>query len=186
MPAWFNVRKAAQVAAFFAKQRGGEIDAETLASLVYLANRLAMDRFAFPILNDNLEATDTGPVNSLMLACITGHPLDRAAWEEFVSGQNRAGIGLANRQITNADLDEVSEAEITILNETWETFGHLTTRQIRDYTQTNCPEWEPPRGGTKPITYERVFRCLGKKDSRSFAERIAARRHIDEVFAGAA
>src|SRR6266480_1606796 len=49
MRPWFNVRKAAQMAAFFAKQEGGTINVLKLVKLVYLANRAAMEKYDFPL-----------------------------------------------------------------------------------------------------------------------------------------
>src|SRR5713101_1329927 len=84
MKPWFNVRKAAQVVAFFAQKQGGSINVLKLVKLIYLANRLAMERFVFPLLNDNLVSMDHGPVNSLTFDYINGYH-DRAAWKEFVT-----------------------------------------------------------------------------------------------------
>lgn len=181
---WFNVRKAAQVAAFFAKAEGNSINVLKLVKLVYLANRLAMDRFDFPLVNDQLVSMDHGPVNSMTYNYINGHQEDRTKWEEFISDREHYSVGLTNQNLTVDDLDELSEADVDVLNQTWKQFGHLTKWQIRDYTHDNCPEWENPNGSSSPIPYERVFKFLGKKECESLAKKIDECRHIDEVFAG--
>jgi uncharacterized phage-associated protein len=64
-PVWYNARKAAQVAAFFAKAQGGKINVLKLVKLIYLADRLALETFEHPILEDKFVSMDHGPVNSI-------------------------------------------------------------------------------------------------------------------------
>jgi uncharacterized phage-associated protein len=184
MKPWFNVRKAAQVAAFFAKQEGGSINVLKVVKLIYLANRRAMDKLDFPLLNDNLVSMDHGPVNSLTYDYINGSQLDRDKWEEFVTDRSAYSIGLVKPSLTIDDLDELSAVEIEILIDTWKEFGHFDKWRIRDYAHDHCPEWEDPDGSSQPIPYERVFKFLSKQDSEFLARRILDQRRVDEVFAG--
>ncbi len=71
-PIWYNARKAAQVAAFFALSEGGKINVLKLVKLIYLADRSAMEAFEAPILNDKFVSMDHGPVNSITLNLING------------------------------------------------------------------------------------------------------------------
>jgi Protein of unknown function (DUF4065) len=67
MAFWFNVKKAAQVAAFFALKQGGQIHVLKLTKLVYLSDREFMDRYDIPITGDKLVSMDHGPVNSVII-----------------------------------------------------------------------------------------------------------------------
>jgi uncharacterized phage-associated protein len=184
MRAWFNVRKAAQVAAYFTIQSGGEINVPRLAKLVYLANRLAMQKIDFPLLNDNLVSMDHGPVNYLTYDYIIGSQ-EHSSWDEFLTARARHIIGLANRNLSIDDLDELSASDIDLLGETWKNFGQMNQWQLRDHCYYNCPEWERPEGSSTPIPHERVFKFLSKgAESEFLAKRIIEQRHIDEVFAG--
>jgi len=184
MRPWFNVRKAAQMAAFFAKQEGGTINVLKLVKLIYLANRAAMEKFDFPLVNDNLVSMDHGPVNSMTFDYINGFQQDRDAWEEFVTDRSGYAVGLVNPKLSVDDLDEMSAADLDALNETWQSFGRFEKWAIRDHTHEKCPEWEDPDGSSQPIPYERVFKFLAKPDSEFLARRIIEQRRIDEVFAG--
>ena len=184
MRPWFNVRKAAQVSAFFAREEKGSINVLKLVKLVYLANRAAMEKFDFPLFNDNLVSMDHGPVNSLTYDYINGARLERDGWDEFLTGRAGYAVGLVNPSLSIDDLDELSVAELEVLDETWKNFGHLDKWSIRDYTHRNCPEWEDPDSSSEPIPYARVFKFLDKKDSEYLARRIIEQRRIDEAFAG--
>lgn len=182
MRAWFNVRKAAQVSAFFAMQDGGTINVLKLVKLVYLSNRLAMERFDFPLLDDNLVSMEHGPVNSLTFDCINGFYDQKDPWDEFITARARHIVGLADPGLKVAALDELSRADLAILTEIWKNFGHLNQWDLRTYTHDHCPEWEDPNGSSFPIPYERVFKFLKKADSDFLAQRIFEKRGIDEAF----
>lgn len=82
------------------------------------------------------------------------------------------------------DLDELSDAELGILDEIWARFGHLNKYSLRDYTHKNCLEWENPHGTSIPIPYERVLKFLGKGDrSEEIAEQINSLRSVDKALA---
>jgi uncharacterized phage-associated protein len=181
---WFNVRKAAQVVAYFAKAQGNRINVLKVVKLFYLANRNSMGKLGFPLVNDILVSMDQGPVNSITYDYINGFEDDRAAWEEFVTDREHYFVGLVNTALTVDDLDELSDAEITILAETWKEVGHLSKWDIRDYTHDHCPEWEDPDGSSLPIPYARVFKFLGKENSDELASRVMDRRRILEAISG--
>ena len=50
----YNVRKAAQVVAFFAIRQGGRINVLKLSKLVYLSDRAFVEKYDVPILYDKL------------------------------------------------------------------------------------------------------------------------------------
>lgn len=182
--AWFNVRRAAQVAAYFAKAEGGDINVLKLVKLIYLADRLAMEKYDYPLLFDRLVSMDHGPVDSLTFAYINGCQDDRSEWEKFITDRSNYSVGLANSALSEEDFDQLSEADLEVLAYTWVSFGNMTKYQIRDYTHAHCPEWEDPDGSSLGIPYERVFKFLGKPDSHLLAQRIMEKRRIDEAFAG--
>lgn len=178
----FNVRKAAQVTAYFAKESGGGINVLKVVKLIYLSDRKFMERYESTILNDRFASMSHGPVNSTTLDYINGCQEDRQNWESFIS--DRAGhlVVLARADISNDDLDELSEADLEILGEIWAEFGHMDGFELRDYTHANCPEWEDPQGSSHPIPFERVFKFLGKQASHDLAEKIESERSLDLVF----
>lgn len=179
--AWFNVRKAAQVVVFFAMESGGSINVLKLIKLVYLANRKALEKFEFPIINDNFVSMDHGPVNSLTYDFING-TLESDDWEQFVSARAAHMVGLADPKLSLDDLDEFSTAELKVLAETWREFGAYDKWLLVRHVHEECPEWHDPQGSSLPITYEEVFRALKKPDSKVLQDNVLKQRQVDVLF----
>jgi len=177
MTPWFNVRKAAQIAAYFAREQGGSINVLKLVKLIYIADRKNMEKFDFPISGDSLVSMDHGPVNSMTLNYINGTVDDRVAWEHFISDRAGHDVGLA-RAVSDDDLDELSRAELTTLREVWNQFGAMTKYEIRDWTHANCPEWENPDGSSTPIPHARVFKFLGKAHADELEQCVHEERRL--------
>jgi uncharacterized phage-associated protein len=181
MASWFNVKKAAQVAAFFALKEGGQIHVLKLTKLIYLADRAFMERYDVPIIGDKLVSMDHGPVNSLTYNHINGTAESRE-WDAYMADRAGHMVALSPDHLTEDDLDELSDAEIRVLGEVWQRFGHMDRFQIRDWTHRNCPEWDNPHGSSLPIKYSHVFKFLGKGNSEELEDRIFAERRISTYF----
>lgn len=179
---WFNVRKAAQVAAFFAREEGGQINVLKLSKLLYLADRKNMELHDSPISADVLVSMDHGPANSLTLDCLNGFATSRPGWEDFVTGRENYTVGLT-RDVKDEDLDELSRAELKTLRLVWTEFGKFNGFELRDWTHEHCPEWEDPHGTSVTIPYERVFKFLGKSNADDLAARVLEDRQLRMSFA---
>ncbi len=185
----FNERKAAQIAAWFLRQEAGRMPHLKLIKLMYLADRQAMAEHGYPITGDQVVAMPQGPVLSMTLNHINGDvESGEDGWEAWVSDRENHEVMLRDRGSTQAELDELSPADIDILQAIWKRFGKMTKWEIRDYTHDNCPEWEDPQGSSKPIPYERIFEALGRnwEEGARLAERIREQQHIDRLFASLA
>lgn len=174
MPNGFNERKAAQVATFFALKQGGSINIVKLIKLVYLGDREFLKRYDAPILHDRLVSMQKGPVNSNTYNFASGQ-VRADVWDTYLSDEANHMISCG--KITLNELNELSRAEIRVLEQVWNDFGHMNPWELVDYTHDNCEEWEDPDGSSKTIPYERVLKVLGKgAASREIAERIEAER----------
>jgi len=175
----YNVRKTAQVVAFFAIKEGGEINVLKLAKLLYLADRRFLDLYDYPILFDKLVSMRHGPVNSLTLDYINGEAAG-ADWDAFIAGRANYNVGLKNKTLTFEKLDELNDAEIEVLEETYRKFGGMDQYALVKFTHNpgNCPEWEDPDGSSATIPYARVFKYLGKKESAMLAQAIEEERFL--------
>lgn len=178
IPEWFQTRRAAQVTAFFANKSGGRINVLKATKLVYLADRLSMERREFPITADNLVSMPFGPVNSFTYNYMQGTaPVRTEQWAEFIGPRVGHDIPLA-RPIEDSELDELSEADREILSETWEAFKDIDRFDLADWTHRYCPEWRNPHGSSVPIEYATVFKKLGKDDPVELAEQVQAERNL--------
>lgn len=179
---WFNARKAAQVAAFFANKQGNQIEVLKLVKLIYLSDRQSMEDCGYPILNDRLVSMPHGPVNSITLNYVNGDVEDIREWEQYIMPRLNYSVA-ATHEFTRDQLDELSDSELETLEKVWRKFGGFSKWQLRDWTHHNCPEWEDPQGGATPIPHERVFKFLRIDNPDELAESIREDRHIEEVFA---
>jgi uncharacterized phage-associated protein len=184
MQPWFKVRKAAQVAAYFARRQGGAINLMKLVKLVYLANRNAMAQFDYPIFDDHMVSMPHGPVDSFVLNYLDGAEPDRADWEAYLTARANYMVGLAKPDITEDELDELSNADLGVLSKTWDDFGHLNQWQLEEYTHNHCQEWEDPNGSSWTIPYARVFKALGKERHYELARMILQQRQIATALSG--
>ena len=179
----FNVRKAAQIAAYFADRSGGRINVLKLAKLVYISDRKNLELHDFPITGDVYVSMDHGPVNSITLNYINGLTnRNRDDWEAFVTDRDGYNVGLT-REVSEDALDELSRAEYRTLQIIWRDFGHMDQYQIRDWTHENCPEWENPEGSSNPIPYERILKFLQKPHADDLAHQIEMDHEIKAAFA---
>lgn len=176
---WFNSRKAAQVATFFAIKEGGRINVLKLMKLIYLSDRKNMDKYDYPILSDILVSMPHGPVNSCTLDHINGEG-DQSVWVQFLADKENHEISAVN-VIEPENMDQLSRAEIKTLDQIWDEFGKMDRYQLRDWTHDNCPEWEDPKGSSASIPYERIFKFLGKKNPEELQEEIKFDRRISKL-----
>ena len=175
----FDSRKAAQVASYFALRNNGKIEKLKLIKLMYLAERESMIRHDHPMFYDEYYSMKDGPVCSSVLNGINGN-IDRSIWNEYVA--HNGNIVIPVKRLSRDDMDEVSPAEYAILEELWEKFGRMSASRIRGYTHDHCPEYREVTSGRLPITYEDVFKAVGKKDPSGIASAISEFRKLEAMF----
>lgn len=172
-PSWaaplvgFKSRKAAQICAHFAVLNGGHIEKLKLIKLVYLTEREFLHDHHLPMLFDELYSLPNGPICSSTLNGIDGIIHDEI-WSDFIA--RNGNIVVAVRSLARDDLDELSDAEISAIQDTWNSFGRMTASQLVTYTHNNCPEYtEVERGSRLQISYADVLRALGDPDDEAIA-----------------
>jgi uncharacterized phage-associated protein len=180
----YNVRKAAHIVAHFALKAGGSINVLKLVKLAYLADRQFLAEYDEPILFDRLVSMEHGPVDSTFLSLINGE-VENLQWTSIISAKANHFVGL-NEAVRADNLDELSDAEVGVLDSVWQQFGHMTQWELRDYTHDNCPEWEDPFKSSYVIPYERIFKYLGRGEhSEALARDIETRIELDRALAQA-
>lgn len=156
----FSEQRAAQMAVYFLQKRGGRMSYLKLLKLLYLADREAMSKWGESISGDCFVSMPHGPVLSQTYDLIrgAGSPLD-SGWDFWIKDEDNYEVSL-RREVPNRDcLDELSDAEIEILDAIFARFGWMKRFEIRQYTHDHCAEWEDPHGSSFPISAEAVFRA---------------------------
>ncbi|MBI3525238.1 MAG: SocA family protein [Betaproteobacteria bacterium] len=181
----FNERKVAQMAAYLISKEGERMSHLKLMKLLYLADREAMAQFGSPLSGDRLVSMDNGPVLSMTLNLMDGdvEPKENG-WEAWISDKENHELAIV-RPVIRESLDELSAADIDVLDATWSRFGHMSKWEIRNYTHRHCTEWVDPHGSSTPIEYEDVFIALGRTTDQAaeLADHIRAEHSIDRLFA---
>jgi uncharacterized phage-associated protein len=166
----YDPRKAAQTIAYLTVKNGrNPLNILKAVKLVYLADRESVRRFGFPIQDELHYSMPLGPVNSTTYEFIKGEvqPERAVGWREFVTDREDHQIGLVDTNINPDDLDELSDAEVSVLDQVWEEFGQLDEWQLVEWTHDhhNVPEWEDPKGSSIPIPLRRMMDALGIENS---------------------
>jgi uncharacterized phage-associated protein len=163
-PDAYDEAKAAEIAAFFALKEGGIADVLKLTKLMYLAERESFSRYARPLTGDRLSSMKDGPVLSETLNYIRCHGTPPRAWRRYFGSRDGNSLPLTDRDLREASLLQLSDADVELLNAVWEKFGHMDPHEIWVYVHENIPEYQDPAGSSKPIAVETMLRALGYAD----------------------
>jgi len=114
----YDPRKAAQTIAYLTVKNGRRpLNVIMAVKLVYLADRESVRCHGFPIQDEDYSMPH-GLVNTMTYQFIKGeiHPDQTKGWSEFLKDCANHCIGLSDPAIDPNDLDELSEADIAILD----------------------------------------------------------------------
>jgi len=174
----YDVPTAAQAAAFFARKSGGTINVLKLVKLMYMAERCYMEQYDEPLFYDTFVSMDYGPVPSTTLNLINGM-ISKDVWSDYIG--NRMGNDI--QSVGDKPLNHISAAEEKVLSYVWDKFKDVDRFDLAKWTHENCPEWENPRGSSKPISHELVFKFLGKNNASELNNEIENFRRAKAVMA---
>ncbi len=181
----FSQRKVAQMSAYLLDRGRGRMNYLKLMKLLYLADRESMKRYGEPISGDRYVSMDHGPVLSQTLNLINGDiEFEERGWGHWIVDKADYELSL-RRRVSREALDELSEAELNVLEAIYAKFGRMDQWKLRDYTHRYCQEWKNPEGSSIPIEYVDIFRALGRRpaEARKLAARIEQEHRIDRIFA---
>lgn len=183
---FFDERKAAEAAAFLLFEAGGRLPLIKLVKLLYLAERLSLQRYGEPLTGDRLVSMPNGPVLSMTYDHMNGAlPSREGGWESWIADRSGHMVALRDGskiRTPEQDLLRLSDSDLEVLCEVWAQFGHWDRWKLVEYTHSGaCPEWEDPDGSSRPIGYELLFSKLGYTPEQAVAlvERINAQRALN-------
>lgn len=109
-----------------------------------------------------------GPVLSATLNLITGQ-IQSPIWRSWVTSEAQFEVSLTRGPTDIEELDELSDADIEIMDHVWDQFGRMKRWELVDYTHDHLPEWIDPGRSSTPINPRAVFRALGKDENQAEA-----------------
>jgi uncharacterized phage-associated protein len=179
----FHPEKAVEAAAILLKLHGKPMKYLGLLKMLYIADRLALQRMEQPITGDHYVSMDYGPVLSGVYDLIKGQPVDEALpiWSTFISPQNVNHVSL----LKDPGDEELCEEEVEILKQVYQIFGHLNPFDVAEWTH-DLPEWQNPHGSAIPIAVEDILRCLEKTDEdiNEIQQEALREAYLDEALNG--
>ena len=173
------------MAAYFLDRARTRIKYLKLMKLLYLADRESMKRHGHPISGDRYVSIDHGPVLSNTLNLINGAvKFQEHGWDHWIADKADYAVSL-KRKVSREALDELSDADIDVLHNVFAKFGKVNQWDLVKYMHRYCREWENPNGSSIPISYEEVFRALGRTpaEAKKLGARVEQQRNIDKLFA---
>lgn len=172
------------MAAFFTEKKGGTISSIKLTKLLYLADRESLVEYGFPISYDYGVSMPRGPALTATLDLTRGEGgrSGQAKWDEWIADRENHNVSL-QRKFVREDLDELSDADIEILERTWSKFGGMNRWELVKYTHDHLSEYQDPQGSSCPISDEdRLLAITGDPvESKVLAEEIQAVRECGRM-----
>ncbi len=156
----FNPKKSTQAAAVLLKLNKGDMENYLFIKMLYLADRSALDKWGDPITGDKTVSMPYGPVLSTIYNLTKGQcQTIRAYWEKFITDADQE----TNRISLKSDPgeDELSRAEIKILETVHSKFKSFSWKQIHDFCE-KLGEYENVGKSSKTLPTERILKSLGK------------------------
>jgi uncharacterized phage-associated protein len=158
----FNERRATEAAGRFLKLRGGRMSYLKLIKLLYLLDREALLRWGRPVTTDRYVSMDNGPVVSRIYDLIREEraPGTDSVWRHYISAPQEWEVAL----IAEPETDELSRAEESLIEETFDHFGQMSRWDLVRASH-ELPEWQDPKGSAIPIEYRDILRAGDKTPS---------------------
>jgi uncharacterized phage-associated protein len=155
----FHPKKAVEAVATLLKLHGKPMKHLGLLKMLYIADRVALQRMEQPITGDHYVSMDYGPVLSCVYDLIKGQAVDDALplWSQFISPCNTNSVSL----IADPGNEDLCEEEEEIIQEVYTSFGHLDPFDVAEWTH-DLPEWQNPHGSAIPISVEDILKNVGK------------------------
>jgi uncharacterized phage-associated protein len=161
MPVSYREDRATQAAARLIGLHGGSINVMKLIKLLYWVERTALIRWGRPVTFDYYFSLKDGPVLSITLDNINSepNPEEPSYWSQYIG--ERAGHDVA--LIAPAPVDQLSPAEVALIDEVFRTYGHMDQWELSRLSH-RLPEYAHPGRSNRPIAIEDILRGEGLPD----------------------
>ncbi|WP_143108765.1 Panacea domain-containing protein [Bathymodiolus thermophilus thioautotrophic gill symbiont] len=177
--------KISQVAGYvLSKEDEQTMSILKLMKLLYFIDRASLVEYGCPISYDSMVAMRFGMVLSntydLASGTIKSEP---NGWESWVSDKENHNVSLKRQNVNIESFDELSEADIEIIDKVWQQYGNKNQWELADmqHDPKICPEWKDPQGSSMPVSYHDIFISIGldKETASSLSQEIDKRNAIN-------
>lgn len=142
-----------------------------LIKLMYFAERQSFAVYGEPMSGDTYFALEHGPILSRTLDHVN-HFIDSEpdGWESWIQDREDHFVSLREQGDPIEKLTALSEADLEVLETTWNEFGHYSASELRNLSHEICEEWDDPRGSCLPISISRILKSVGYSDPEVIKE----------------
>ena len=165
MPVTYREDKATQAAGVLLARHGRRMNHMKLIKLLYFADRAALIKWGRPITFDWYYSLRHGPVLSFTLNRINEDPEPGKVsyWHQFISERREHEVEL----VQDAPTDQLSKAELELLDMVFAKFGRMNQWQLRDFSHKYFGEWRDPENSALPIAIEDILRAGGLPEDQA-------------------
>ena len=162
--------KATAMACFFLqKAKLNRLNDIKLMKLLYIADRLAMERYAVPISQDSYVSMQHGPVLTRTYRYLRDEETG-SVWDEHISSLDKFNEG-GDQSVSLLKMPVLEsvlrESEIEILEEVWMKFGGKNQWQLKDHCHDNFPEYDERAERLHTsirLDYSTIFEAFGDSE----------------------
>ena len=160
----FHPEKAVEAAAMFLKLHGKPMAYLGLLKLLYMSDRIALEKLEQPIAGDRYVSMNYGPVLSRIYDLIKGRDVGdaRDIWSKYISSRDKnyqTTLDYKVSLLNDPGDDELCEDEMEIIQQVYAKYGQIDPFDLAETTHL-FPEWENPKGSAIPISVEQVLKFL--------------------------
>ena len=157
-----------------------------LVKLVYLLDRLALERVGVPVAGGMCFSMRNGPVNSALLDLINAGSLwgeKNDDWERYISDRSGHEVKLRKKP----KIQNLSPFEVRLVEEIYKAHGHRDQWSLVKWCYKHCKEWTPLEEGRVIIPLDDIGEAVGKtaKQRRRLKDRVSADAQLNRLFATA-
>jgi len=159
-----DVKKTVEVVAMFLNLHGCKpMNYLGLMKLLYMSDRLSLEKFNMPVVGDCYVSMDKGPVLSgvydlIKRKALRDVPDALEIWSAYISPRNN---NWEVELLANPGNDELSQNDEDIIYEIYSKRGNLDRFDLVEITH-QFPEWRNPNGSSIPIKIEEILISVGK------------------------
>jgi hypothetical protein len=160
----FDPKKSAQAGAYLLQLNGGDMDKYKWIKMLYWSDRESLAKWNEPITGDNPVSMEHGQVLETIYdltkrGCFQSR---KEYWGKFISDADD------EHRITkkgDPGVDELSRAEIKILEETYTKFKDFNFGKLKQFFAA-LPEHENVGASSKPLPVENILKAVGKNNEQ--------------------
>jgi uncharacterized phage-associated protein len=158
----YDIEKTIAAVAYLMQQENGKLDMFLSNKMLYLADKMAFVSWGKTITGDSFASLPKGPVlrNTYNLFKGMGTASNLREWNSYFSETVNNSI----RLLRAANVEKLSEREMEVLERARQEVNSCAPWEVAKWLHESCPEWEDPRGSSRPIDPTIILRNGGRTE----------------------